>query len=67
MHPVEGYADRGKGPELNEKLLRIILEKKQIKGSTGTIVLREGWLRFYPTGSDTPSAARSLIYEKKQG
>ena len=58
---------RGNGPEINEKLLRIILEKKQIKGSTGTIVLREGWLRFYPTGSDTPSAARSLIYEKKQG
>ena len=56
---------RGKGPEITEKLLRIILEKKQVKGSTGTITLQEGMLRFYPNGSEAPSAARSLIYEKK--
>ena len=56
---------RGNGPELNEKLLRMILEKKQVRGSTGTIVLQEGWIRFYPTASDQPSISRSLAYEKK--
>ncbi len=56
---------RGGGPEINEKLLRIILEKKQVKGSTGTIVLREGWMRFYPEGQEAPSVSRPLAYEKK--
>ena len=56
---------RGNGPELNEKLLRLILEKKQVKGSTGTITLNEGWLRFYPNGSEAPSVSRSILYEKK--
>ena len=56
---------RGNGPALNEKLLRIILEKKQVQGSTGTIVLKEGWIRFYPNGSEQPSISRSIAYEKK--
>ncbi|MBQ8072159.1 MAG: DNA topoisomerase III [Clostridia bacterium] len=57
---------RGGGPQLNEKLLRLILEKRQVKGSTGTIQLQEGWIRFYPNGSETPSVSRPLIYEKKK-
>ena len=56
---------RGQGPELNEKLLRLILEKKQVRGSTGTIVLEDGWIRFYPENSGQPSVTRSLAYEKK--
>ncbi len=56
---------RGNGPQITEKLLRLILEKGRVKGSTGTIELKEGWLRFYPNGSEAPSASRSLIYEKK--
>ena len=56
---------RGQGPELNEKLLRLILEKKEVRGSTGLIQLREGWLRFFPNGSETPSVSRGISYEKK--
>ncbi len=56
---------RGGGPEIGEKLLRLLLEKKQIRGSTGTVLLQEGKLSFYPNGSEVPSAVRSIIYEKK--
>ncbi len=56
---------RGKGPALNEKLLRLLLEKKQVRGSTGTVVLQEGWMKFYPNGSEAPSVSRSIVYEKK--
>lgn len=56
---------RGKGPVLNEKLLRLLLEKKQVRGSTGTLLLQEGWMKFYPNGSEAPSVSRSIAYEKK--
>ena len=56
---------RGNGPALNEKLLRLILEKKQVKGSTGTILLNEGRMSFYPAGSDEPSVSRSIAYVRK--
>ena len=57
--------ERGNGPKLTEKLVRLLLEKKQLKGSTGTILLQEGKISFSPIGSDHPSVSRSLIYEKK--
>ena len=57
---------RGKGPEINERLLRLILEKKQLTGSTGTIDMRDGWIRFYPKGSESPSISRSLVYSPKK-
>ena len=56
---------RGNGPAINEKLLRLILEKKQVEGSTGTILLQESRLSFYPKGSGEASVTRSVIYEKK--
>ena len=56
---------RGQGPELNEKLVRLVLKQKQVKGSSGTILLKEGHLMFYPNGSETPSINRSLRYDKK--
>ncbi len=56
---------RGGGPELTEKLLRLLLEKKQLQGSTGLLMLKEGNILFYPTGSETPSVNRSLIYQKQ--
>ncbi len=55
---------RGGGPEMTEKLLQLLLEKKQIRGSTGTVILQEGRLMFYPNGSEAPSVVRSLAYEK---
>lgn len=55
---------RGNGPQLNEKLIRLILERKQLRGTTGTIVIQNGRLLFYPEGSEQPSVNRSLVYEK---
>lgn len=55
---------RGGGPALTENLMRLLLEKKELKGSTGILMIREGRILFYPGGSETPSVNRSLIYEK---
>jgi DNA topoisomerase-3 len=45
--------------------MTMLLEKKQLQGSTGILMLREGRILFYPNGSETPSVNRSLIYERK--
>ena len=56
---------RGGGPALTGKLLLLLLEKKQLQGSTGILMIREGKILFYPNGSETPSAERSMIYVKQ--
>ena len=56
---------RGGGPLLTDKIIKLLLEKKQVAGSTGTLVLREGKILFYPKGQESASAIRSLVYEKK--
>ena len=56
---------RGGGPALTAKLMTMLLEKKQLKGSTGVLAIREGKILFYPNGSETPSVNRSMIYERK--
>ena len=38
------------GPELSEKLLRLCMEKKDVRGSTGVIHYHEGQIRFEPFG-----------------
>ena len=58
---------RGGGPALTERLLRLVLEKKTVRGSTGTVTLDDRAIRFYPNGSDQPSASRPLVWEKRQG
>ena len=58
--------ERGGGPNLTGKLLLLLLEKKQLQGSTGILMLREGRILFYPNGSEVPSAERSLIYVKQK-
>ena len=55
---------RGGGPVLTEKLIRLLLEKKQLAGSTGTVMIREGNILFYPQGNEAPSVNRSMIYQK---
>ncbi len=57
---------RGGGPALTEKLLRLLLEKREVAGSTGTIALRDSNILFYPKGSQAPGVSRSLLYEKKR-
>ena len=56
---------RGGGPILTEKLLRLLLEKQVVRGSTGAITLLDGAISFFPNGSDRASACRPLTYEKK--
>ena len=42
----------------------MLLEKKQLQGSTGILMIREGNILFYPKGNETPSVNRSMIYQK---
>ena len=56
---------RGGGPMLTEKLLRLLLEKQVVRGSTGAITMLDGAISFFPNGSDRASACRPLTYEKK--
>jgi len=56
---------RGGGPELNEKLLRLLLEKKEIHGSTGAIVMDDSRIAFWPTGAQAASIVRNLAYVKR--
>ena len=56
---------KGGGPALTGKLLLLLLEKKQLQGSTGVLMIREGRILFYPNGSEVPSADRSMIYVKQ--
>ena len=38
------------GPELSDKLLRLCIEKRDVRGSTGVIHYHEGQIRFEPFG-----------------
>ena len=42
----------------------LLLDKKQLAGSTGTVMIREGNILFYPKGNEAPSVNRSMIYQK---
>ena len=56
---------KGGGPAITGKLLLMLLEKKQLRGSTGIVMIREGKILFYPNGSEVPSVERSMIYVKQ--
>ncbi len=56
---------RGGGPELTSKLVQLLLSQKQLRGSTGVITMNQSTIAFYPNGSEAPSTARSIVYEKK--
>ena len=56
---------RGGGPELTPKLVQLLLRQRQLRGSTGVIVLADGRIAFYPTGSAGATANRSIVYSKK--
>ena len=43
----------------------LLLEKKELHGSTGILMLRDGRILFYPNGSGKPSVDRSMIYVKQ--
>ncbi len=56
---------RGGGPELSAKLVPLILNRKTVQGSTGTVQLTENQLTFTPNGASAPTAVRPITYEKK--
>ena len=56
---------KGGGPALTGKLMLLLLEKKQLQGSTGILMIREGRILFYPKGSEVPSVDRSMIYVRQ--
>ncbi|MBO4926607.1 MAG: DNA topoisomerase III [Clostridia bacterium] len=56
---------RGGGPQLNEKLVKLLLENREVRGSTGVIALRDGQILFTPNGADAPSVSQPIQYQKK--
>ena len=46
-------------------LVSLLLEKKELHGSTGVLMIREGRILFYPAGSEVPSVNRTMIWERK--
>ena len=55
---------RGGGPVWTEKLVRLALEKGEVKGSTGVILLRDGQVSFTPNGAEAPSVVQPVVYQK---
>ncbi len=56
---------RGGGPQLNEKLVKLLLEHGEVRGSTGVITLRDGQILFTPNDADAPSVSQPIQYQKK--
>ena len=56
---------RGGGPQLNEKIIRLLLKDGQVAGSTGVLALKDGFLTFTKKGEQEPSARMAIAYEKK--
>lgn len=55
---------RGGGPELTGKLVQLLLKQKQLRGSTGVIVLDHQSISFYRNGDAAPSVHRPLSYHR---
>ena len=55
---------RGGGPELTDKLIRLLLENRTVHGSTGTVSLTDGQITFLPSGQEAPTVSRSVLYQK---
>lgn len=56
---------RSGGPLINEKLIKLILNDKQVRGSSGTLILQGQNLSFIKKGEETPSVTVSIQYERK--
>ncbi len=56
---------KGGGPMIDGKLLKLLLEKKSLRGSTGTLSLDGGDLVFAPAEAGKAAVRRSLRYEKR--
>ena len=58
---------RGGGPELTDKLVKLLLERKAVQGSTGVVALADQHILFTPSGGSSPTASRSILYQKGHG
>lgn len=56
---------RGGGPAINEKLLKLILTDKAVRGSSGQILLQGQTLSFTRNGEEAPSVSTSIVYQRK--
>ena len=56
---------RSGGPALNAKIVQLLLQNGQVKGSTGTLALADGFVTFTPAGADAPAGRMGIRYEKK--
>ena len=52
------------GPQLNAKIIQLLLKNSEVRGSTGTLHLQDGCLTFTRMGEETPAVRIPLIYEK---
>ena len=60
----DGLARSG-GPQLNAKIVQLLLKNGSVKGSTGTLTIKDGFLTFTKNGEETPAARVGITYEKK--
>ena len=57
---------RAGGPALNEKIVTLLLKDGTVRGSTGTLALKDNTLTFTHSGAAEPAATIGIIYEKKK-
>ncbi len=57
---------KGGGPAVDEKLLRLLLERKSLRGSTGTLSLEGDQISFAPLQAQGQPYRRSLRYTGKK-
>ena len=55
---------RGGGPELTGKIVALLPEKRELRGSTGTIRIKDGNIQFIPANQEAPSVSREMVYRK---
>ena len=56
---------RGKGPFLNQGIVKALLQDGAIQGSTGLIRLENGEISYYPSGEQRPALSVPVRYERK--
>ena len=56
---------RAGGPAINEKLIKLIINDKLVKGSSGTIALNGQALSFTKNGEEVPAVSVDIQYQRK--
>lgn len=57
---------RAGGPKLNVAIITKLLKDREVRGSTGTVKLAEGQVRFTKTGAQQPGVSIDIHYQKRQ-